>query len=293
MEKSRSATTVPRRTLGRYLHDLRERAGMSVLNAARALECSTQKIWRIETAQNAVKRLDVKNMCELYGADAELTAALMALAGETKATGWWHAYGDVIPESFDLFFGLEEAASELRSYQTEVVPGLCQSEEYARCLIRKGYPNGDDAEIERRVNLRTSRGRILHRPAGAPDTRFVLGEGILRRPVGGSRIMAAQLDHLIEVADLPTTRLRVLPFAAGLHHGVISGPFVAMRFPARGVITEPPTVYVESLMGALYLEREQEIERYDAVFQEVWDASADEAESVKMIKRAAMELKRS
>ena len=292
MEKARTTTTVPRRTLGRYLHDLREQAGMSVNNAAKALECSTQKIWRIETAQNSVKRLDVKNMCELYGADADLTEALMALAGETKATGWWHAYGDVIPESFDLFFGLEEAASELRAFQTEVVPGLCQSEGYARCLIRKGYPNGDDEEIERRVQLRTSRGRILRRPAGAPDAWFILGEGILRRPVGGSDIMAAQFDHLIAVAELPATRLRVSPFAAGLHHGVIAGPFVVMRFPAKGMITEPPTVYVESLMGALYLERDQEIEQYDAAFRDTWDASADEAASVKMIKRAAMELKK-
>ncbi len=265
---------------------------MSVANAAKALECSTQKIWRIETAQHAVKRLDVKNMCELYGADAELTEALMALAGETKATGWWHAYGDVIPESFDLFFGLEEAASELRAYQTEVVPGLCQSEGYARCLIRKGYPLGDAHEIERRVHVRKSRGLMLRRPAGAPDARFVLGEGVLRRPVGGSEIMALQLDHLVEVAELPTTRLRIMPFAVGVHAGVISGPFVTMRFPARGVITEPPTVYVESFQGALYLEREQEIEQYDAAFRDIWDASADEADSVKMIKQAAMELRK-
>ena len=292
MERAKTPTTVPRRTLGRYLHDLREQAGMSVLNAARALECSTQKIWRIETAQHSVKRLDVKNMCELYGVDAELTQALMALAGETKASGWWHAYGDVIPESFDLFFGLEEAASELRWYETGVVPGLCQSEGYARCLIRKGYSQGDVHEIERRVDLRKSRGRVLRRPAGAPDARFVLGEGILRRPVGGSEIMAEQLDHLIEVAELPTTRLRIAPFAAGLHHGVISGPFVTMRFPKKGVIAEPPTVYVESLMGALYLEREQEVEQYDAAFQDIWNASADEADSVKMIKQAAMELRK-
>ncbi len=292
MKNGVKGTTVPRRQLGRYLRDLRNQAGMTVDASAAALEWSAPKIWRIETAQTSMRQLDVQAMCNLYGADAELTEALMALARETKSRGWWHAYGDVIPQGFDLFIGLEEAACELRWYETEVVPGLCQTESYARCVIQKDNPGVDSDEIEQRVHVRTTRGRLLRRPNGAPNARFVLGEGILYRPVGGSDIMAKQLDHLIEVAELPSTNLRIAPFTAGLHFGVMTGPFLAMRFPVRGRISEPPTIYVESFLGALYLEQEHEVARYETAFEDIWNAAADEPTSIKMIKQATMELRK-
>ncbi|MGH3912269.1 MAG: helix-turn-helix domain-containing protein [Pseudonocardiaceae bacterium] len=122
-----TGSTVPRRQLGRYLRDLRKGSRLTALTAATQLEWTEAKIWRIETGRTGMRSLDVEAMCKLYGAPPELTTALMALAKETKARGWWHAYGDVIPEGFDLYIGLEEVASHLAWYEAELVPGLLQT----------------------------------------------------------------------------------------------------------------------------------------------------------------------
>src|SRR5690348_16417706 len=131
-----TGSTVPRRQLGRYLRDLRGKARLTVKAAASELEWSEAKIWRIETGQTSLRSLDVEAMCRVYGAPDDLTEALKGLAKETKGRGWWHAYGDVIPDGFDLYIGLEEAVSELHWYEAELVPGLFQTPDYARTLIR-------------------------------------------------------------------------------------------------------------------------------------------------------------
>ena len=135
-----TGSTVPRRQLGRYLRELRSRERLTVKAAAEKLEWSEAKIWRIETGQTSLRSLDVEAMCKIYAAPADLTEALMGLAKETKARGWWHAYGDVIPEGFDVYIGLEESASQLAWYESELVPGLLQTEDYARTLIRADNP---------------------------------------------------------------------------------------------------------------------------------------------------------
>src|SRR5882757_6944726 len=136
MTDGATGSTVPRRQLGRHLRELRNQARLTVRAAASKLEWSEPKIWRIETGQTSMRSLDVEAMCKVYGAPADLTQGLMGLAKETKGRGWWHAYGDVIPESFDLYIGLEEAATRLSWYASERVPGLLQTEDYARTLIR-------------------------------------------------------------------------------------------------------------------------------------------------------------
>jgi transcriptional regulator with XRE-family HTH domain len=161
MEGSAGSTgsTVPRRQLGRHLRDLRGQARLTVKAAAEALEWSEAKIWRIETGQTSMRSLDVEQMCRVYGAPADLTEGLMALAKETKAKGWWLSYSDAIPEGFnlDVYIGLEEAAARLLWYEAELVPGLFQVEDYARTLIQANRPDLDDREIERRVQLRIAR----------------------------------------------------------------------------------------------------------------------------------------
>jgi transcriptional regulator with XRE-family HTH domain len=288
-----SGSTVPRRQLGRHLREARGRARLTVKAAAEALEWSEAKIWRIETGQTSLRSLDAEVMCRIYGVDPETTEALKGLAKETKTRGWWHAYGDVIPSGFDVYIGLEGAAASLRWYESELVPGLLQTPDYARAVISYDNPDADPDEIERRVRLRMERQTLLTRPVAVPDLYIVLNEAILRRPVGGRLVMAGQLERLADVSELPNVRLRVAAFAAGLHHGVMSGPFVLLRFPTNGdgKEMEPPTVYVDSFTGALYLDKANEIARYDGAFRRIWDAGFDEVASKDLLIQAAREFR--
>jgi transcriptional regulator with XRE-family HTH domain len=293
MAEQITGSTVPRRQLGRYLRDLRNRSRLTVRIAAEKLEWSEAKIWRIETGQTSLRSLDVEAMGKVYGAPPDLTEALMGLAKETKARGWWHAYGDVIPEGFDLYIGLEEAVSSLSWYESELVPGLLQTEDYARSVIKADKPGVDDEEIDRRVHVRMARQALVHRPTAPVDLRVVLNESILRRPVSGPQVMARQLDRLAETAQLPNVSLRVVPYSAGFHHGLLSGPFEILRFPLNGDgrEAEPTTVYVDGFTGDLYLDKPSEIERYTTAFANIWDASLDESASKNLIHRAAEELR--
>jgi transcriptional regulator with XRE-family HTH domain len=286
-----TGSTVPRRQLGRYLRDLRNSQRLTVRTAAVKLEWSEAKIWRIETGQVSLRSLDVEAMCRIYGAALELTEALMGLAKETKARGWWHAYGDVIPEGFDVYIGLEEAASSLSWYESELIPGLLQTERYAHTLIEAGNPGVDADEINRRVHLRMARQALLTRVTARPTLNVVLNEATTKRPVGGSEVMSEQLSRLVEVSELPHVQLRIMPFSVGLHHGIMSGPFVILRFPLNGdgKETEPPTVYVDGFTGALYLDKPNEIQRYSQAFNGIWATALDEDSSRNLLQETVRE----
>jgi hypothetical protein len=255
------------------------KARMTVRAAANELEWSEPKIWRIETGQTAMRSHDVDLMCRIYGVDAELTTALVGLAKETKSRGWWHAYGDVIPSWFDVYVGLEAAAGEIHWYESELVPGLLQTADYAAALIRSAVPDLDADEVDRRVAFRMSRQALLARPVAAPELTVVLNEAVIRRPVGGARVMAEQLTRLIDVGELPNVSVRVLTFSVGFHLGAISGPFVLLRFPAdrAGRDPEPPVVYMENPTGALYLDKSQEVDYYATTFADVLDRTDETA----------------
>lgn len=287
-----TGSTVPRRQLGRYLRDLRNKSRLTVRAAATQLEWSEAKIWRIETGQTSLRSLDVEAMCKVYGAPQDTTVALMGLAKETKARGWWHSYGDAIPEYFDVYIGLEEAASHFSWYESELVPGLFQTEDYARAVIRADTLGVNDAEIDRRVHVRMARQALLTRVTRPPVFDVVLNEAILHRPVGGEQAALSQLRRLSEVSELPTVSLRVVPFSAGLHHGIMSGTFELLRFPlnGNGQETEPPTVYVESFTGALYLDKPHEVARYDTAFTNIWESALDERASRELITQVTREL---
>src|SRR5713226_438957 len=226
MAEAMTGSTVPRRQLGRYLRDLRNHERLTVRRAAELLEWSEAKIWRIETGQTSLRSLDVEAMCRIYGASPELTEALMGLAKETKARGWWHSYGDVIPEGFDVYIGLEEAVSSLSWYESELIPGLLQTEAYAHTLIEADNPGVDVEEIDRRVHLRLARQALLTRVTAPPRLDVVLNEATIRRPVGGTAVMREQLGRLVEASELANVSLKIMPFGVGLHYGIMSGPFV-------------------------------------------------------------------
>jgi transcriptional regulator with XRE-family HTH domain len=289
-----TGSTVPRRQLGRYLRELRSGQRITVKIAAERLEWSEAKIWRIETGQTSLRSLDVEAMCRVYAAPPDLTEALMGLAKETKARGWWHAYGDVIPEGFDVYIGLEEAASQIASYQADLVPGLLQTEDYARAVISADKPDVDAEEIDRRVHVRIARQALVRRPTAPAELHVVLNESILRRPVGGPDVMAAQLDALADAAELPNVTLRVVPFSAGLHPGLMTGPFVILRFPLNGggQDSEPATVYVDGFTGALYLDKPHEVDQYAEAFETIWSATLSETASRDLTRRVAEELRK-
>ncbi|MFI6525234.1 helix-turn-helix domain-containing protein [Streptomyces uncialis] len=284
-----TGSTVPRRQLGRNLRELRARASMTVRAAAGALEWSETKIWRIETGQTPLRALDVETMCRVYGAGGDLTAALMGLARETKARGWWHAYGDLIPEGFDVYVGLEEAAVTVSTYESDIVPGLLQTDGYIREITRVHYPDIKDDDLDGRVRLRIERQGLLTRATDPATVRVALSETVLRRRIGGGAVMAQQLAHLVYVSSLPNVAIRIVPLAIGAHQGMVSGPFVILRFPVTGagVDTEPPTVYADGYTGGLYLDKPGEVQQYDRAFSGIWNVALDELESLRLISDVA------
>jgi transcriptional regulator with XRE-family HTH domain len=281
-----AGSTVPRRQLGRYLRQLREDARITVKAAADALEWSTPRLWRIEKGAVPMRALDVRNMCQLYGASPEITEALAGLARETKARGWWHTYGDAVPTWFELYVGLEAAASRLRKYEPELIPGLLQTKAYATETFLVARPDIDPVDLDRSVAVRLQRQSLLTRAAPPPpDLEIVLNEAALRRPIRDRGAMAAQLDHITHVGRLPNVSVRVLPLAAGLHAAVECGQFTILDFPpgTAGRDGEPTTVYSGNITGALYLDRTVEVDAYADVWNSVSVASLDEAASAEML----------
>ncbi|MFI7575886.1 helix-turn-helix domain-containing protein [Micromonospora sp. NPDC049497] len=287
-------STVPRRQLGRLLRQFRNEAGVTLDAAAEALEYSRQKIWRLECGMGSVRVLDVKAMCELYGVSPEMTEAMRGLAAETKSKGWWHAYGDAVPSWFELYVGLESAATHLRGYDESLIPGILQTKEYAHALYRLGGTLSDE-EREQAVQVRLQRqGLLIRRLPAAPRLNSVLLEAVLRRTVGGPAVMAAQLDHLVKLSDLPNVSVRVLPLAAGPQPGAVAGTFMILDFPpTKGgrAAPEPSIVYSESLTGALYLDKPDELAAYERVWRGLDRLSLGEAESKDMIKRIIGEMR--
>jgi transcriptional regulator with XRE-family HTH domain len=256
--------TVQRLVLGGQLHKLRESRGISAEQAAEAIRGSHSKISRMEHGRVGFKERDVGDLLTLYGVtDPEERAALLNLAREANTPGWWHAYSDILPAWLEPYVGLEAAASVIRTYQVQFVPGLLQTEEYARALIRQGTAVSED-EISRRTELRASRQAILAGP-NPPQVWAVVDEGALRRPVGGREVVRRQLQHLIGMADNPAITLQVLLFDAG-PHSAMGGPFTILRF------AEPDlrdVVYIEQLTSALYLDKPSEVDSYLEVMEQL------------------------
>ncbi|MEO3747935.1 helix-turn-helix transcriptional regulator [Plantactinospora sp. B5E13] len=280
-------STVPRRQLGRLLRQYRTEAGVTLDAAANALEYSRQKVWRIESGVGVVRLLDVKAMCELYGVTPEMTEAIRGLATETRSKGWWHAYGDAIPSWFEMYVGLETTASHLRRYDESLIPGLFQTWDYAHAIYRLDRPFASEEELERLVEVRMQRQSLLTRRLPKPPRLdAVISEAVLRRTLGGSDVMTAQLQHLREVAELPDVSLRVLPLAAGPHPGAVAGSFVILDFPPGNggrSLPEPSVAYTESLTGALYLDRPEELAAYVNVWKRLTALALDEGQSTNLI----------
>lgn len=281
-----SGSTVPRRQLGRLLTQLREDASLTLEAVAQGLDCSRQKLWRVEKGLVPVRVVDGRAMCEMYGVPPELTEIVIGLAKETRAKGWWHSYGDAVPTWFSLYVGLEQSARLLRHYESELIPGLLQTREYMAELFRRRSPELSVAELEKLVEVRLQRQSLLvRRLPAAPVFKVVLSEAVLRRPAPDRATMADQLRHLLDVMKLPNLLIRVLPLVAGPPAAADTGTFVILDFPAPfgRTAAEPTTIYMEGLTGALYLDRTAEISAYEKAWSDLEVRALDAAQSMEMI----------
>lgn len=260
---------VPRIMLGNQLRHLREAADVSPERAGYEIRASRSKISRMELGRVGLKQRDVADLLTLYGVtDAQMRAGLLSLCRPASAAGWWSKYGDVLPDWFEAYLGLEGAASVIRTFDLQFVHGLFQTEAYARAVTLLGHTATPAEEIDRRVSLRMKRQSLLTAP-DPPRVWAILDEAALRRPLGGRTVMRAQLDHLIKVAELPQVTLQVVPFGSG-SHAAAGGAFTILRFAQPAL---PDVVYIEQLTSALYLDKREDLAHY----MEVMDVLSTEA----------------
>jgi hypothetical protein len=250
--------TVLRMLLGAHLRRLREAQGVSREDAGWEIRASESKISRMELGRVSFKERDVEDLLTLYGqVDTDERERLLALARQANTPGWWHRYGDVLPNWFQSYLGLEAAASLIRTYEVQFVPGLLQTADYARSVVLLGHGRAKAEEIDRRVDLRMRRQKILDRPE-AVQLWAVIDEAVLRRPVGSRSTMRGQIQALIDATQRQSVHLQVLPFQVG-GHSAAGGAFSILRFPDQEL---PDIVYVEQLSSALYLDKRDDVELY-------------------------------
>ena len=262
---ARSGPTALRIALGAQLRRLREESHVSVADAAEAIRATHSKISRLERGRSGAKQRDVADLLSLYGlTDEAQREELLALARQANTPGWWQPYNDILPSWFELYLGLEKAASIIRLYEVQFVHGLLQTEDYARAVILIANAHAPAEEIERRVSVRMKRQLLLTQP-DAPQVWAVLDEAALRRWPAGPEVMRAQLKHLLQVTELPNVTLQIAPFDVG-PHAAAGGPFTILRFPEPDL---PDMVYLEQLNSAVYLDHPDDVIDYVTVMDQL------------------------
>ncbi|MFG3259623.1 helix-turn-helix domain-containing protein [Streptomyces sp. NPDC048172] len=261
LDHPRGGPTILRIVLGTQLRRLREEHGISREAAGDAIRGSHAKISRLELGRVGCKVRDVEDLLTLYGiTGTEEREEYLVLARQAGSPGWWQKYSDVMSPWFDRLIGLEEAASVIRMYEVQFVPGLLQTRDYARAVIRLGHPKADTREVERRVGLRMDRQAILDQPH-TPRLWAVVDEAALRRPLGSREVMREQIEFLLKATQQPHITLQVAPFRIG-GLAAAGGPVTILRFLEPDL---PDIVYLEQLTSSLYLEKREEVESYMVV----------------------------
>jgi hypothetical protein len=254
--------TMRRRRLAAELRRLRNDAQMSITGVAKQLGWQGSKLSRIENRQIGISTADVRKLLDLYGVnDPEQVRRLVDIARRAKERGWWESYGATLPTETRTMIGIEVEASLICTYEQALIPGLLQSADYARAVIRAARPNDSQDVIDQRVEVRLARQALLEEQ-DAPELWIVLNEGAVRQVVGSKAIMAAQLRRLIEERDRDNIVVQVLPFSAGEHPAMV-GPFSLFNFPAED---ETGAVYIETMNSALIMEKPEDLETYRHAF---------------------------
>ncbi|WP_405583228.1 helix-turn-helix domain-containing protein [Streptomyces sp. NBC_01092] len=251
--------TARRRRLAIELKRLREESGLTCSQVGKELDWSSSKVSRMETGQGRVQPSDVDAVCRFYGTADELRDLLKSLAKESKTKGWWHAHSDAIPAWFSVYVGLEQAVSDLRTYQAEFIPGLLQTREYASELSR-AWVDHTPEDIQRMVDVRVRRQELLTSES-APDLWAVVHESTLLHTIGSRQVMARQLERMLEIQRLKNVTVQILPFDAGAYP--TTGSFTVLGFPEQ---EDPDVVYREGLTDSVYLEEPKDVALYTKAF---------------------------
>ncbi len=281
---------VPRRRLGAELRTLRDQAGLTIEEVAKELECSISKVSRLETGQGIPKGRDVRDLLDCYGVtDQPKRDRLMRWVRDGQRQGWWHVYSDVlapdpqnplIPDNLSRYVALEQDASEVRSFETILVHGLLQTEDYARAVLSTAT-TADREAINRLVELRMRRQDRLYVDEDPLAVHVVLDEAVLHRPIGGELVMRAQLKRLLADAQRPNITIQVLPFSIGAHRAM-DGSFEMLAFADSD---DNDLVYVESHLSQLYLEKEHDVEVYAQIFDALVDLCLSAEQSTSLVGR--------
>lgn len=284
-DEQAAPATACRIILGCQLRRLREQAGISREAAGYSIRGSASKISRLELGRVSFKERDVLDLLTMYGVhDEGERRSFLRLVEQSAERGWWRGYHDVMPGWFHEYLGLEESASRILSFELQYVPGLLQTEAYARAVATDLQLDRAIDEVDRQVALRMRRQKLLARP-DAPRLWAVIDESALRRPIGGLDVQREQLDVLLEWTRLPHIALQVLPFSRGGH--AAQGAFSVLRFAERDL---PDIVYIEHLTGALYLDKPEDIERYGRCIDRLAVDAEPLAESAAMIEKIRAEI---
>jgi transcriptional regulator with XRE-family HTH domain len=286
LEGRRGGPTVLRIVLGTQLRKLRTAAGITREAAGDSIRGSHAKISRIELGRVSSKERDISDLLTLYGVtDEEARADYLDLARQAGMPGWWQQYGDVLSPWFETLIGLEEAASLIRTYEVQFIPGLLQTEAYARAVTKLGFPTASEREIDRRVELRMARQKLLTRAEG-PKLWAVVDEAALRRPLGGRAAMRAQLEHLLEISGRCNITVQVAPFNMG-GLAAAGGPITILRFLEPDL---PDIVYLEQLTSSLYLEKREDLDHYMSVMDRLSAQADTPKDSEQFLKQLITEL---
>ncbi|MFJ9454991.1 helix-turn-helix domain-containing protein [Kitasatospora sp. NPDC101447] len=275
--------TVRQRRLARTLKELRVAARMTMAQSARQLDCAESKISRIEAAQSGIRLVDLRLLLDLYGVTDQATRSrLEDLARDGRLRGWWDRYSDALSPLYADYISLEADASDAYSVETFLVPGLLQTEDYTRAVVRAQIEDATVEQVEQLTKVRLERRSVLKRESPL-RLWVVLSESVLKHQIGGRAVMREQLDYLVLMADQPNINIQVLPEDSDVH-AALFGPLVILSFPES---TETDVVYVDSLLSTLYIEEPGEVFKYSNLFRRALAESLPRKESVALIERIA------
>ncbi|MBF6412091.1 helix-turn-helix domain-containing protein [Nocardia cyriacigeorgica] len=284
--------SLPLRQLGNYFRRARSDAHLTLDQVAALMEWSPSKLSRLERGQpGKLTTRDIQALCEFLDFEADQTKAMIGLAQQAAVKCWWHAFGDLIPETFNVYVGMESSARRLDIFRPDIIPGLLQTPEYARVLDRTYFTSDSAGDQDLRIELRMKRRKIYTRKIKPVELDVVLHEAVLRTVVGGRAVMTEQLRNLADVSTRPNVSIRILPFQAGFPLGGPIGPYVILDFHAAvGAAADPTVIYIENYTGDLYLEGEDHVQKYRTASTTIHRAALDVVSSRNLIRQVAKEL---
>ncbi|WP_129289984.1 helix-turn-helix transcriptional regulator [Streptomyces sp. N1] len=275
--------TVRRRRLGQELRRLRELKGMTAEQVAERLLVSQSKISRLENGRRSISQRDVRDLCGVYEVeDHRIVDSLMQMAKDSRQQGWWHSFGDI---PYSVYIGLETDAASLRAYDPQVVPGLLQTRPYAEALIRGAIPEISPADADKRVQVRMRRQDRVSSPENPLRLWTVMDEAALHRAVGTPEVMKEQLEHLVQMSELPHVTVQVIPFSTGAHPG-LNGQYAILEFPDS---TDSSVVYIEGVTSDLYLEKSNDVQKYSVMYEHLRAQALNPEDSRDYIAKMARE----